>query len=131
LTVPARTCGVELAARSIIMSICPANKSCIPGPLPRYGTNWKRVPVAFWKKTPATCDAPPAPAVACVAVWGRAFSHAIKSIKSFGGRVFFPITSSGWAATNDTGSKSFCGSYGSAKMAAFRTCVGQLPRMSV
>jgi len=45
-----------------------------------------------------------------VAVCGLAFSQAINSIKSFGGRAFFPITSSGWAATNDTGSKSFNGS---------------------
>ena len=42
-----------------------------------------------------------------------------------------PITSIGCAATSDTGSKSFRGSYGREKIAALSTCVGQLPRMSV
>ena len=35
------------------------------------------MPVAFWKKTPARCDAPPVPAVPCVALSGFAFSQAI------------------------------------------------------
>ena len=39
LTLPAATSDLKFDAGSIMKSICPANRSCIAGALPRYGTN--------------------------------------------------------------------------------------------
>src|SRR5450432_265584 len=47
LTLPAPSSARKFDAGSIMKSICSASRSCIAGELPRYGTNWNLVPVAF------------------------------------------------------------------------------------
>ena len=48
------------------------------------------MPVAFWNRTPKTWCGLPAPAVPAVALSGFAFSQAISSRRSLGGRSFLP-----------------------------------------
>src|SRR5262245_51465462 len=71
----------------IIRSICPATRSCMAGPPPRYGTKAKRVPVSFWNRRPATCD--PAVGIACDALSGLAFNHATRPFRSSADTAFF------------------------------------------
>ena len=118
--VPARTCGRELAAVSIMKSIWPATEN--PASLGRgrrdRRENLKRVPVTFWKKSPPTVDMPPAPVVPWVAMSGLAFSHAINSFKFSAGKAFFATMRSGSLETSETGSKSLMRSYLSANVRA-------------
>ena len=91
----------------MIRSTSPATSACSAGAAPRYGTNWKRVPVAFWKNTPPTCCGLPAPAVPSKALSGLALSQAMNPARSLAGTAFLATIKYELEAMSASGSKSF------------------------
>ena len=85
---PLRYCASELAARSHDRSICPATRSLSAGAPPRYGTNWKLVPVAFWNPMPQNRAMLAVPTDVADALSGLALSQSTSSLSELRRQAF-------------------------------------------
>ena len=83
--------------------------------------------MALWKNVAKTCGGLPTPAVPAVALSGLAFNQVIRPFRSLAGRDFLATMTCGLLPRSAMGSKSFSTSYFREWMAAFATCVVQIP----
>lgn len=110
---PARTWGIEDSTLLNASSMCPPIKSVKTGPAPLYGTCTISMRAAELSISPARWVTIPMPAEPKLSCLGRAFASAIRSFTDRTGTEGCANIRKGAVANNETGEKSFTGSYGS------------------
>ena len=87
-------------------------RSCIAGPVPRYGTWVTSTPIATLSKTQLTCVAEPPPAEPyCIRAW-LALAYAVNSDSVLAGKSLRVTSTFEFSTNTATGAKSLTASYG-------------------